>query len=181
VRLGVICAAFAANGCHDWDSLDRVWPPACDSTLVSNGDFEQGTQGWEVNSSATLTQGPGHGGGHAAHVCSGPGASRGPYHINDFPPTVPSTAAGEVYLLTLWVQPGATTEKIRVNLSEQDSAGNQLAGSSRFAPATADWTSVVVTHPISHPGNELTIEVLDTIGGANMCFDLDDVCLNLSP
>jgi hypothetical protein len=178
--LGVIVTCALA-GCHDWDALDRTWanPDAagCATTLVANGTFEQGTQGWGTNTGATLTQGPGHGGGSAAQICSGAG---GPDRLHDVPPSVMATVANQRYTLVVWTKPGAATEQIRVNLEELDGTGALLDSNFQIAATTLDWTSVLVQHTVSHPGNALSVEILDKTGAPDTCYEVDDVCLTVS-
>jgi hypothetical protein len=177
-----LASVLALAACHDWDALDRMWAGAdagqCTSSLVTNGDFEQGTQGWGTNTGATLVQASGHGGGSAAQVCSGAG---GPDRLHDVPPTVAVTTANQQYTLVAWVNPGTTTERLRVNLKELDASSNVLDSNFELAPTVVDWSSVLVHHTITHPGSALSIEVLDTVGAASTCFEVDDVCLTVSP
>src|SRR5690606_17002349 len=141
-----------------------ILEPAPANNLVSNPSFETNTSGW-IGWQSTLarTQLQGVDGDYVVKVTRSTGSS---YTVNDEPPTVSSTTAGQTYDASAWVQAASTSAEgktVTLKIREKNSAGELVQEiSSPAIPLSNFFQQLSASITAQGNGNTIDIRISQT-------------------
>lgn len=152
-----------------------ILEPAPTDNLVSNSSFESNTSGWTGwQSTLSRTQLAGVDGDYVVKVTRSTGTS---YTVNDEPPSVSSSTAGQTYDASTWVQAassGSEGKSVTLKIRERNGAGELVQEISSPAVALANFfkpLSVSITAQGS--GNTIDIRISQTSAVSGDAFYAD--------
>ncbi|MFO7258972.1 MAG: carbohydrate binding domain-containing protein, partial [Bacteroidota bacterium] len=152
-----------------------ILEPAPANNLVSNPSFETNTSGW-IGWQSTLarTQLQGVDGDYVVKVTRSTGSS---YTVNDEPPTVSSTTAGQTYDASAWVQAASTSAEgktVTLKIREKNSAGELVQEiSSPAIPLSNFFQQLSASITAQGNGNTIDIRISQTSAVSGDAFYAD--------
>ncbi len=142
--------------------------------LVSNPDFESGTQGWNAQAVSTaLVSAAGHDSRRAAQVTAlNDGAI---LLLNDSPNVVQDATPGATYVASAWVR--TDTPKMTVSLRFREVDGAALVGRAQTSVVLAGsgWQQISGEYVVAGANHQLAVQVLSTGARKGAALSVDDV------
>lgn len=149
--------------------------PKWSDNLVSNPDFESGTQGWNAQLPKTsLSQGEGHSGKRSGAVKAGVNGAR--LLLNDSPNVVRDTEKGDHFVASVWVRTDAKRLPVVLRFREVDGAA--LVGTAQDAAVvqkSGGWVQLSAEYVAAGTGHQIAIQVLSGPAAKGESMLVDDV------
>src|SRR5690606_36313098 len=152
-----------------------ILEPAPTDNLVSNPSFESNTSGWTGwQSTLSRTQLPGVDGDYVVKVTRSTGTS---YTVNDEPPSITSTTAGQTYDASAWVQAASTSSEgktVTLKIREKNGAGEVVQEiSSPASTLSSFFKQLSVSITAQGNGNTIDIRISQTSAAGSDAFYAD--------
>ncbi len=152
-----------------------ILEPAPTGNLVSNPSFETNTSGWTGwQSTLARTQLPGVDGDYVVKVTRSTGTS---YTVNDEPPSITSTTAGQTYDASAWVQAASTSSEgktVTLKIREKNGAGEVVQEiSSPASTLSSFFKQLSVSITAQGNGNTIDIRISQTSAAGSDAFYAD--------
>src|SRR5690606_39442326 len=152
-----------------------ILEPAPTGNLVSNPSFETNTSGWTGwQSTLARTQLPGVDGDYVVKVTRSTGTS---YTVNDEPPSITSTTAGQTYDASAWVQAASTSAEgktVTLKIREKNGAGEVVQEvSSPASTLSSFFKQLSVSITAQGNGNTIDIRISQTSAAGSDAFYAD--------
>lgn len=181
----VTLTASNANGSTTASQqVEVLAPPTAGTNLVTNADFEAGTEGWNTNGFATVTLDrtpDAHSGSWAARLTN-TGTTVVTSTLNDSPDSVQRSSAG-TYQASMWVRSDAAPAGLRIYLRVREMrSGTKLGEIQVPVRLSTTWQQVTASITPTSPGTS-TIDVAAALYSAppGAVFFADDASVTFSP
>jgi type VII secretion-associated serine protease mycosin len=170
--------ATDAAGNADATPAERTWTvavPAGPASLIANGGFESGLDGWG-GYQAALSLVAGASSPNAARVTISTGTA---YSIETATRPVAATTAGTVYTAQAWIRAQVGGKTICLRIREWQNGA--VAGSNRVcATVTTTWTQLPAVTYTALGGGSLDLYAYQGTAATGDSFDIDGVTLTTS-
>jgi beta-glucanase (GH16 family) len=143
---------------------------------VVNPGFEQGLDGWTINSGAMLTSVRGRS-GRAARMTH-PGPSTRTIALNDAKNTVSSTRSGGTFTARAWARTTAPGQSVSLRIMEYKGTVRQGEDAESTTLTGNGWQELTLIYRARTPGSSLDLNVVANRLPARVGVDVDDISLS---